>query len=26
LKKEFQIDQPARSPATKPAESPNPKK
>jgi hypothetical protein len=26
LKKEFQIDQPARSPATKPAESANPKK
>jgi hypothetical protein len=26
LKKEFQIDQPAKSPATKPAESPNPKK
>ena len=26
LKKEFQIDQPVRSPATKPAESPNPKK
>ena len=26
LKKEFQIDQPAKNPATKPAESPNPKK
>jgi len=26
LKKEFQIDQPAKSPATKPAESVNPKK
>jgi hypothetical protein len=26
LKKEFQIDQPAKSPATKPAESSNPKK
>ena len=26
LKKEFQIDQPAKSPATKPAESPNPKR
>jgi hypothetical protein len=26
LKKEFQIDQPAKSPATKPAESINPKK
>src|SRR5215469_10003355 len=26
LKKEFQIDQPAKSPATKPAESANPKK
>jgi hypothetical protein len=26
LKKEFQIDQPVRSPATKPAESTNPKK
>jgi hypothetical protein len=26
LKKEFQIDQPARSPATKPAESANPKR
>src|SRR6266446_387995 len=26
LKKEFQIDQPVRSPATKPAESANPKK
>ena len=26
LKKEFQIDQPARSSTTKPAESPNPKK
>src|SRR6202007_2181065 len=26
LKKEFQIDQPAKSPATKPAEPPNPKK
>jgi hypothetical protein len=25
LKKEFQIDQPARSPATKGAEPPNPK-
>jgi hypothetical protein len=26
LKKEFQIDQPKKSPATKPADSPNPKK
>lgn len=26
LKKEFQIDQPARNPATKPSESANPKK
>lgn len=26
LKKEFQIDQPAKSPGMKPAESPNPKK